>query len=760
MDIDIILDLLDGRCLEAKLARAFSPDDGDVDVFVKGFSGLQKFLFPEICCVRMLYDQEGMFNTPPDLVEEEVTTRVEKTYHVYVSEEQSYPTGFFGLSVQQDIPYRLIFFTTFGVKARCQKRVVGEILQSKGFIRPDSMQQALRKQQLLKNKRLGVIIRDKSGLPKHAVEDALKEAEQSPGIHRGARIGEILVSYGLVTQEQVEEALSIKKKNEKKKIGELLIELGYISEENLLAALATKFRIQIVDLTDLVPNMRAIAALPYDVVRRLKVFPVADRGDRLRVATSEPTEYGIEKHLQFYTGRKIEIVIATSKQITTAIDKYYPETGFVMGEFMGNLPVDLEVENEGDVDELTESDSQIVNLVNMVLLDGYKQRASDIHFEPGIRDDPFNIRYRIDGICQVVHQLPSFYKSAIIARLKIMADLDITERRKPLSGKILFKYQSSRIEYRIETTPTTGGNEDAVLRILAYSKPLPLDEMGFSAVNLKAFRFALAQPYGLILCVGPTGSGKTTTLHSALAHLNTPERKIWTVEDPVEITQSGLRQVQTQSKIGLTFAEVLRSFLRLDPDVIMVGEMRDAETAKTAIEASLTGHLIFSTLHTNSAIDTIVRLIEMGMDPVSFANALLIIVAQRLARKLCDQCKKSYHPSEEEFAALVHLYGSALYKEHNMKSYSRDLQLAKKEGCENCNGTGYRGRLALHEVARGTEKLKKAIKSGMDAEELSILALQEGSKTLLMDGIIKIFDGLTDVDQVLKVCSSQTMSGS
>jgi type II secretory ATPase GspE/PulE/Tfp pilus assembly ATPase PilB-like protein len=754
MDMDIILDLLDGRSLEAKLARPFNPADGEVDVFVKGFNGMQKFLFPEICCVLMKYDQKGMFDTDHDLLQEEVTTKIGKKYHVQISEEQSHPTGFFGLSVQQNMPYRLIFFTTFCVKARRQKRVVGEILQSKGLISPDSLQNGLDKQQVLKKRKLGSIIRDNSGLPEHSVEEALKEAEKSPKIYRAAKIGEILISYGLVTKEQVEEALTIKKVNEKKKIGELLIELGYISEENLLAALATKFRVQIVDLTNLVPNMKAIASLTYDVVHRLKVFPVADKGDRLCVATSEPTESDIEKHLQFYTGRKIEMVIATTKQIAMAIDKYYPEMGFVMGDFLGNLSWDLELEDENKADDLTETDSQIVNVVNMILLDAYKQRASDIHFEPGLWDDPFNIRYRIDGICQVVHQLPSFYKRVIIARLKIMANLDITERRRPLSGKILLKYQSNRIEYRIETTPTIGGHEDAVLRILAYSKPLPLDKMGFSAANLKAFKLALTQPYGIILCVGPTGSGKTTTLHSALAELNTPDRKIWTVEDPVEITQSGLRQVQTQSKIGLNFAEVLRSFLRSDPDVIMVGEMRDAETAKTAIEASLTGHLILSTLHTNSATETIVRLIEMGMDSVSFADALRIIVAQRLVRKLCDQCKKSYHPSEEEFAMLVQLYDSALFKEHNIKPYSRDVWLMKKEGCETCNGTGYRGRVALHEVVVGTEKLKKAIKKGADADELRIIAIQEGMKTLLMDGVIKIFNGLTDVEQVLKVCSS------
>jgi type II secretory ATPase GspE/PulE/Tfp pilus assembly ATPase PilB-like protein len=757
MGVDIILDLLDKRSLEAQLVEPFAPDDGEVNVLVKGSGEVQKFFFPEICCVSMQYDQSAMFENLSDLLQEEVTTYSDKTYHVYVSEEQSYQTGFFGLSVQQDVSYRMIYFTKAGVKTRCQKRVVGEILQSRGLISADSIQIALKEQQMLKKQQIGTIISDNNALPKSVVEETLKDAIKSKKVPRGSRIGEILVAYGLITQEQVEEALAIKKKNERKKIGELLIELGYISEENLLAALATKFRIRIVDLSNLVPNMKALAALSYDVVHRLNVFPVADRGDRLCVATSQPTEYTIEEHLRFYTGRKIEMVIATTAQISAAIDKYYPSTAFVLGVLSDDLSVDQEVDNEGEAEGLTESDSQIVNIVNKILIDAYQQRASDIHFEPGFRDAPFNVRYRIDGICHGIHQIPLMYKKAMISRLKIMANLDITERRKPQSGKILLNYQSNRVEYRIEITPTTGNNEDAVLRILASSKPLPLDQMGFSADNLNAFRATLAQPYGIILCVGPTGSGKTTTLHSALAHLNTPERKIWTAEDPVEITQSGLRQVQIQSKIGLTFAEVLRSFLRADPDVIMIGEMRDPETAKTAIEASLTGHLVLSTLHTNSAPETIVRLIEMGMDPYNFADALLCIVAQRLARKLCDHCKKSYHPTAEEYANIVQLYDPDWFHKHNMKSYSRDVRLMRKEGCDQCNGTGYKGRLAIHEIAMGTESLKTAIKKGALADELRLLAIQEGMRTLLMDGIMKIFQGLTDVDQVLKVCSSQTI---
>ncbi|MFH1743633.1 MAG: ATPase, T2SS/T4P/T4SS family, partial [bacterium] len=521
-------------------------------------------------------------------------------------------------------------------------------IKAKGMVSSESIQEVLKEQERRKKRLVGEIIADNTNLSQLDIEKTLEDAKKSGTLPLRGRVGEILVGEVLVTKDQVEKALEHQTGEKKKKIGGLLIEHGFITEDQLLTTLAMKFRLQFVDLTNIAPDIKSLEALGADVVRRLQVIPIADKGDRLIIATSQPTDYSIHEHLRFYTGRKIEMVVATSKQISEAIEKYYPQEESFVENLIGELVIDQAVvdEDEDDDDDtgLSESDSQIVNLVNKILMDGYARGASDIHFEPGLREQPFQVRYRIDGVCQLVHQIPILYKRAIISRLKIMANLDITERRQPQSGKILLKFRNNRVEYRMETTPTTGYNEDAVLRILASSKPVPLDKMGLSPSNEKSFRAMLAQPYGIILCVGPTGSGKTTTLHSALGHLNTPDRKIWTVEDPVEITQPGLRQVQVQNQIGLTFAKVLRSFLRSDPDVIMIGEMRDRETATTAIEASLTGHLVLSTLHTNSAPETLVRLIEMDMDPYNFADALLGIMAQRLARRLCDNCKEPYHP--------------------------------------------------------------------------------------------------------------------
>jgi type II secretory ATPase GspE/PulE/Tfp pilus assembly ATPase PilB-like protein len=575
-----------------------------------------------------------------------------------------------------------------------------------------------------------------------------------------AQIGNILIAAGLVTRDQINKVVEQQKQNKRKRLGELLVEQKLVTQEQLIIALAAKFRLKMINLAKTVPEQEALDTLSSELSSKWQVIPLKFKGDCLVIATSQPTDYSVYENLRFYTGRKIELVVASAEMISEAINKYYRPQESVIEDLIGDLALVHEVEAieeqpEEEESDISESDSQVVNLVNKFLLDAYTRGASDVHFEPGLRDRSLLVRYRIDGICQTAFNLPHQYKRAIISRLKIMANLDITERRLPQSGKVQLRHKNKRIEYRMEITPTAGQNEDAVLRVLAASKPVTIDKMGFSPTNERAFRAMLAQPYGIILCVGPTGSGKTTTLHSALGHLNSPERKIWTVEDPVEITQPGLRQVQVQDNIGLNFANVLRSFLRADPDVIMIGEMRDRETAKTAIEASLTGHLVISTLHTNSAAETLVRLIEMDMDPYNFADALLGILAQRLARRLCDACRKSYHPTEEEYAELVHHYDPHWFNEHKMEPYSQKALLWQRGSCVKCNKTGYRGRIAIHELIVGSRNVKNAIMKGTPVEEIKMLAIQEGMRTLVMDGVQKVLLGLTDLNNVLKVCASQ-----
>jgi type II secretory ATPase GspE/PulE/Tfp pilus assembly ATPase PilB-like protein len=411
----------------------------------------------------------------------------------------------------------------------------------------------------------------------------------------------------------------------------------------------------------------------------------------------------------------------------------------------------LEAQEDASSAGLDENDSAIVRLANQIIADAFRQGSSDIHIEPyGEKRDTL-VRFRVDGNCFEYMKIPSSYRRAIVSRLKIMASLDIAERRKPQDGKIKFKLgENKEIELRVATIPTAGYNEDVVMRILAASEPLPLDKMGFSERNLHELQSIAEKPYGIILCVGPTGSGKTTTLHSVLGSINTPDIKIWTAEDPVEITQYGLRQVQVHTKIGFTFAAAMRAFLRADPDVIMVGEMRDKETADTGIEASLTGHLVLSTLHTNSAVETVTRLLDMGCDSFSFADAMLGVLAQRLARRICKDCKEAYPASQEEYDELRTGYGHEYWDKLNIK-FDENFRLYRGKGCDACNRTGLKGRVALHELLLGTDHMKRLIQAKAKTEEMLTLALTEGMTTLVQDGIEKVLKGQTTYKEVKAV---------
>lgn len=500
--------------------------------------------------------------------------------------------------------------------------------------------------------------------------------------------------------------------------------------------------------------------------------PLRDEGEKIIIAIDDPQNFqkigGIKS---VFPNNPLEFCVALKEDILDFIRL------FTEGRKKDPTQFDLEditkelregVEEEGDLDEeevdlVDEKSGAVVKLVNKIIIDSYNRNVSDIHIEPGPGKQDVKVRIRIDGACQWYETpIPYTHKTAIASRIKIMSGLDIAERRKPQDGKIQFKkYSNLNIELRVATVPTQGGIEDIVMRILAAGEPIPLENMGFSERNYKEFLEIIQQPYGIIFVCGPTGSGKTTTLHSALKVINKVETKIWTAEDPVEITQAGLRQVQMQPKIGLDFASAMRSFLRADPDVIMVGEMRDKETTSIGIEASLTGHLVFSTLHTNSAPESVTRLLDMGMDPFNFADALLGILAQRLVRTLCKDCKKAYTPTKEEFDELVRHYDLRDFEKNQPKDvngdpvkYSKELIMykAKQGGCEKCNATGYRGRMGIHELMLGTDKQKKLIQTQARVEEMRMQALEDGMRTLKQDGIEKVFSGHTDLIQVRKVC--------
>jgi type II secretory ATPase GspE/PulE/Tfp pilus assembly ATPase PilB-like protein len=523
---------------------------------------------------------------------------------------------------------------------------------------------------------------------------------------------------------------------------------------------------------------------PMDLLRNLKReyveehqwVPLEENKEGLMVMCLDPERIKASKIVnQVFPRARIKYCVTTQREFRDALNLFFGADTDI-GD-IGDLLEGLGDEEADDIgiggsDDLSAAaDNELVKLVNKVVVDAYHQGASDIHVESYPGKAKTEIRFRKDGTLAPYIEVPASYRNAIIARIKIMCDLDISERRKPQDGKIKFKkYGPLDIELRVATIPTAGGVEDVVMRILAAGEPLPIDKLGISPTNLPKLKDAVSKPYGLFFVCGPTGSGKTTTLHSILGYLNTPETKIWTAEDPVEITQKGLRQVQVNRKAGLDFATVMKAFLRADPDIIMVGEMRDKETTSIGIEASLTGHLVFATLHTNSATESIIRLLDMGMDPFNFSDALLGVLAQRLAKRLC-KCKQAYHPAPDEMKGMLQEYCQELLNTEPFKKDARvafenvykDLSktygdekgqftLYKKVGCDTCGGSGYKGRLGLHELLIASDPVKKLIQEHARVAQILAVCLEEGMRTLKMDGIEKVLQGITDMAQVRAVC--------
>ncbi|WP_019919436.1 GspE/PulE family protein [Methyloversatilis discipulorum] len=522
---------------------------------------------------------------------------------------------------------------------------------------------------------------------------------------------------------------------------------------------------------------------PFDLIKNLKReyleeqqwVPVEDSSEGIVVVALDPEKVkGARVVNNIFPKAKLVFRVTTTKEFVQTLDQFYGSTmdDTSVGDLLSDMLEEDEVHDVGSDDVTAAADNELVRLVNKIIIDAYQQGASDIHIEPRPGKDKTQVRFRKDGTLHPYIEVPASYRSALVTRLKIMCDLDISERRKPQDGKIKFrKFGPLDIELRVATIPSAGGVEDVVMRILAAGEPIPIDKLGVLPHNLSRLKEAVSKPYGLFFVCGPTGSGKTTTLHSILSHINTPETKIWTAEDPVEITQKGLRQVQINKKAGLDFAAIMRAFLRADPDVIMVGEMRDKETVAIGIEASLTGHLVFSTLHTNSAPESIVRLLDMGMDPFNFADALLGVLAQRLAKRLCPKCKEAYHPDAAEMKHFLEEYCEELRNTADfkvdaegamdrvlkdwIKAYADDkgrFTLYRPKGCPDCSNTGYRGRLGLHELMLGTDRIKKNIQERERVATMLATALEEGMRTLKMDGMEKVLSGLTDMKQVRAVC--------
>lgn len=670
--------------------------------------------------------------------------------------------------------YLHIFIPKSSIESNLIGNQIGDILIKEGSASQEDVELALEEQHDARSRPLGDYLLEHKVVDSDQLEKALKRQKSMPNL----RLGEILISEKLIDDEQLQDALQEQKSRRSKPLGEILVEKGIVSKEQIQLALAQKLGIPFVNLQEFKVTPDITSLVPASLAFKHKVVPLYQYEGKLAVAIDNPMDWEALDAMRFHTGKYIEPVMSMPEEINWALQFYYSTDDILHA--MG--PIDDEDETEDasltddsiftshEEDEVSEN--IVVKIINKVIMDAYQQGVSDIHIEPNVGKSKLVVRFRKDGTLHTYHKFPSQYRNALTSRIKVMARLDISERRVPQDGKIAFRqYGPADIELRVATLPTQGGLEDVVMRILSSGKKIPVNALGLSSNNLDRMLDAISQPYGLFLVCGPTGSGKTTTLHSIMGHLNDSERKIWTAEDPVEITQPGLRQVQVNPKIGLTFANAMRAFLRADPDIIMVGEMRDEETAGMGIEASLTGHLVLSTLHTNSAAESIVRLLDMGMDPFNFADALQGILAQRLAKTLCSTCKTAYNAQSKEVEALAgeyckeslshgysekeraELIESTIKKWHKTFANNKGkLVLYKAPGCKDCNNTGYRGRIGLHEMLTPTATIKHMILSHAPAADILRESMESGMQTLKQDGIEKVLQGYTDYPMVRSVC--------
>ncbi|MEK8029365.1 ATPase, T2SS/T4P/T4SS family [Ideonella sp. DXS29W] len=660
---------------------------------------------------------------------------------------------------------------------------LGEQLLADDTATPAQIAAALAEQAKLREQRIGDMLLSNRVVTPEQLMQAIESQSRMPMV----RVGEALIALGYISPGQLDDALAQQQSDRSVPLGELLVRSGAVRRHDLRTALSRKMGYPVVDVDAYPIEAEALRQLPAQAAKRLQVLPLQLLPGRLVIAIEDPSRRDVLDEVEFISQNKAVPVLPAGDHLTRSIAQVYQKHGLDEAAATG-VAAELSAAfnfDEGGTDQLLaaleqshdiasppseeekpieQSDNSLVRLINTMIVEAHGQGVSDIHIETQPGREKVRIRFRRDGALRPYLELPHTYRNALIARLKIMCDLDISERRRPQDGKITFSrfVTSCPIELRVATIPTANGLEDAVLRILASAKPLPLDKLGLSPPNLEALKTAIERPYGMVLCVGPTGSGKTTTLHSALSHINTPERKIWTAEDPVEITQAGLRQVQVNPKIDWTFAKALRAFLRADPDVIMVGEIRDQETAQIAVESSLTGHLVLSTLHTNSAAETITRLLDMGMDPFNFADSLLAVLAQRLVRRVCPHCRQSRPAHADEVDEWVHDHLHSWHGDATSPSVDAviadwtqrfagpdgRLQAWRAPGCPQCDHSGLRGRAGIHELLTVSRSVRQMIQTGARAEQIQRQAMAEGMRTLRQDGLEKVLAGITTIEEV------------
>ncbi len=658
---------------------------------------------------------------------------------------------------------------------------IGEILVEEKVVKQEEVDTALARQREMRALRIGDYLTEHRVVSQAQLALAIKHQEGKPML----RLGEALVQLGLINPQQLEAALTRQRQDRSVPLGRILLGMGLVDEGALKDVLARKLGIPHVGLAGFNFDPEAVRLVGSSLARKHVLMPLCIHEGALVIAFEDPLDAGALEEVAFTTQKRIIPAMASHEEIWRAItDELRRVRGDAPGRTREGCRTRATITSSitpatwawttwppscpgrttrwriAD-DTAAAPETVLMQLVNKMIMDAWSDGVSDIHIESYPGKKATRVRFRKDGVLVDYTEVPASSRNMFISRIKVMTQLDISERRKPQDGKLDFRqFGPAEIELRVATIPTANGLEDIVMRLLAASELVRMADLGLAPDVLAHLTRVVERPYGLVLACGPTGSGKTTTLHSLLGHINTPGRKIWTAEDPIEITQPGLRQVQVNAKIGWTFAAAMRTFLRADPDVIMVGEMRDAETAKAGLEASLTGHLVLSTLHTNSAPESVTRLLDLGMDPFNFADALLAVLAQRLARTLCPHCRQRHTPDAAELEELAAEYcegtdarpDATLKRWHDESAASGGVTLYRAAGCARCNGTGHHGRVGLHELLVMTPILRHLVQTRAPMAELKSAALAGGMRTLKQDGIAKVLRGLTDIGQVRAVC--------
>jgi len=732
--------LPDGSSVAGQLGRSFRPIEEEILVHIQGRP--QAFPLNEVCAILFPNTLEDSYPPPlPGEVIEDIKTLDGKSYEVRVLQQQAVGgsgNGFYGIPVDKDSGLRRIFFSKQGILSRSEHRPIGEILREGGTLSEDHLKDALQEQSHQNKRRIGAIIADQQKIPQKTI-DAIVKSKPTHESEKPVLIGDILVAASLVSKDQVNEALKEQSKSGHKHLGKILLEKKIITEDQLLMALALKFRMRFVDLNDIAPRPETLDMITSELARELHVFPVTSDEQKITVATSEPTDLSIADTLRFHTGHWIEMVVATPDQIDSFIEKYYSgdtdiadiniaATGFD-DEEDANQSLALSLKDEAEA-------APIVRLANKILSDGIKNHASDIHILP--QEDYLKVSTRVNGLLQQILKLERRISRSLVARFKITAGMDIAQHRLPQDGRIQVQMHNRKVEFRVSCMPGQFG-ENLVLRILDKSGDLiGLGQIGIRDEDINSIQHIVRSAHGMLLVTGPTGSGKSTTLISIMRDLVSEPKHLLSLEDPIEAGVPGINQIQINEKIGFTFASALRNVLRHDPDIIMVGEVRDSETAKIAIQAALTGHVLISSLHTNRAAGAFSRLVDMGVESYLVAATVKGVMAQYLLPKLCKTCREFCKPDATKLEFLAH-HGIVIDDPVDHLS----------SGCEQCRGTGISGRLMVYEFLQVTQELLRLISENAPEEEIQKMASQQGMRSMLEMAVEASQKGMISLDRIM-----------